>query len=37
VDDTLLFFKANPTQAGVVKHVLEVFARGTGQLINPAK
>jgi hypothetical protein len=36
-DDTLLFFKANPTQAEVVKYVLEVFARGTGQLINPAK
>jgi hypothetical protein len=36
-DDTLLFFKANPAQAEEVKDILDLFARGTGQLINPAK
>jgi hypothetical protein len=36
-DATLLFFKANPTQANEVKNVLQLFARGTRQLINTAK
>jgi hypothetical protein len=36
-DDTLLFFKANPAQAVEVKNVLDLFAQGTGQPINPAK
>ena len=36
-DDTLLFFKANNNQARVVKEVLQDYALGTGQLINPTK
>ena len=36
-DDTLLFFKAEVGQAHRVKHVLEVYAKGTGQMINPQK
>jgi hypothetical protein len=36
-DDSLLFFKANQTQAIRVKEVLEMYASSTGQLINPSK
>jgi hypothetical protein len=36
-DDTLLFFKADGDQARRVKHVIEVYAGSTGQLLNPAK
>lgn len=36
-DDTLLFFKATQQQAREVKELLDTYARGTGQLINPAK
>lgn len=36
-DDTLLFFKATQQQASVVREVLDTYARGTGQLINPDK
>lgn len=36
-DDTLLFFKADSEQAERVKHVLEIYAKGTGQVINPNK
>lgn len=36
-DDTLLFFKASQPQAQVVKEVLDAYAKGTGQLINPSK
>ena len=36
-DDTLLFFKADNEQAERVKHVLEIYAKGTGQVINPNK
>jgi hypothetical protein len=32
-----LFFKANDEQATKVKEILETYAKGTGQLINPAK
>ena len=34
-DDSLLFFKAEPGQATRVKQVLEIYAMGTGQFINP--
>jgi ribonuclease HI len=33
----MLFFRANDAQAHHVKHVLDVYAAGTGQLINPSK
>lgn len=36
-DDTLLFFKASQQQAGIVKEILETYAKGTGQLINSSK
>jgi hypothetical protein len=36
-DDSLLFFKATPQEAGRVKQVIEEYASSTGQLINPAK
>lgn len=36
-DDTLLFFKASPDQAEVVKEVLATYGKCTGQQINPAK
>jgi hypothetical protein len=36
-DDTMLFFKASADQAVRVKQVLDVYEKGTGQLINPAK
>jgi hypothetical protein len=36
-DDTMLFFRATEEQAIRVKDVLEVYEKGTGQLINPAK
>jgi len=36
-DDTLLFFKAKPEQALVVKEILDTYARCTGQLLNPSK
>jgi hypothetical protein len=36
-DDTLLFFKTNGDQAMRVKHTLDTYASGTGQLINPSK
>lgn len=36
-DDTLLFFKADNSQAVVVKDVLKDYATSTGQLINPSK
>lgn len=36
-DDSLLFFKADQSQAVQMKQVLENFCRGTGMLINPAK
>jgi hypothetical protein len=36
-DDTLLFFKAESGQAERVKHVIEMYASSTGQLINPSK
>jgi hypothetical protein len=36
-DDTLLFFKANPDQAMVVKEIVDTYASCTGQLINLAK
>lgn len=36
-DDTLLFFLANGEEAERVKHALDVYATGTGQLINPSK
>ena len=36
-DDTLLFFKADSEQAERVKHVLEIYDKGTGQVINPNK
>jgi hypothetical protein len=36
-DDTMLFFRANEEQAVRVKEVLDVYEKGTGQLINPAK
>lgn len=36
-DDTLLFFKAEQQQAMAVKNVLNTYAKGTGQLINPGK
>ena len=36
-DDTLLFFKADPEQALLVKEILGTHARCTGQLLNPSK
>jgi hypothetical protein len=36
-DDTLLFFRATTDEAARVKHVMEIFEAGTGQLINPSK
>lgn len=37
VDDTLLFFKADNGQANVIREVLDDYAVGTSQFINPAK
>ncbi len=36
-DNTLLFFKAKREEAVVIKEVLECYADGTDQLINPGK
>jgi hypothetical protein len=36
-DDCLLFFRANPEQAGVIKEVLAVFEKGPGQLLSVNK
>lgn len=36
-DDTLLFFKASSQQAHVVRNMLAVFQRATGQLLSPEK
>jgi hypothetical protein len=36
-DDSLLFLKANTSQAGVVKAAIGIFEIGSGQLINPSK
>jgi hypothetical protein len=36
-DDCLLFFRANPEQAGVIKEVLTVFEKGSGQLLSVNK
>jgi hypothetical protein len=36
-DDTLLFFKASGDQALRIKQTLDIYASGTGQLINPSK
>ena len=33
----MLFFKAKPEQALVVKEILDTYARCTGQLLNPSK
>ena len=36
-DDSLLFFKASKEQALKIRETLDMFCKGTGQLINPAK
>lgn len=36
-DDTLLFFRATEGEATRIRGLLDVFARATGQLINPQK
>jgi hypothetical protein len=36
-DDALLFFKADVSQARLIKNVLNRFERGTGQQLSPAK
>lgn len=36
-DDSLFFFKAEPNEAIRVQQVLQMYARGTGQYINPQK
>lgn len=36
-DDSHLFFKANASEANVVKDLLGTFERCTGQLLSPAK
>jgi hypothetical protein len=36
-DDTLLFLKASEEEAASVRKALDLYAQGTGQLINPAK
>jgi hypothetical protein len=36
-DDTLLFFRASTQEATKVRKIIEIYANGTGQLINPAK
>lgn len=36
-DDTLLFFRANATEANHVRAALERYATATGQVINPNK
>ena len=36
-DDTMPFFRASVDQATRVKHVIETFEAGMGQLINPSK
>jgi hypothetical protein len=36
-DDSLLFLKANTSQAGVIKAIIGIFEIGSGQLINPSK
>ena len=35
--DTLLFFPGSVDEASKVKDIVEVYANGTGKLINPAK
>jgi hypothetical protein len=36
-DDTLLFFRSSPQEASKVKKIIDTYANGTSQLINPAK
>lgn len=36
-DDTLLFFKVMAQPAEIVRDILATYAKGTGQMINPAK
>jgi hypothetical protein len=36
-DDSLLFLKANTSQAGVIKAAIGIFEIGPDQLINPSK
>lgn len=36
-DDSLLFFKADGEEAKVIKHVLDLFQRGSGQLLSNSK
>jgi hypothetical protein len=36
-DETLLFVKADGGQAERVKHIIDMYAQSTGQLINPTK
>jgi hypothetical protein len=36
-DDTLLFFRASVDEATRVKNVMDVYAKGTAQLISPSK
>jgi hypothetical protein len=36
-DDTMMFFRANETQASRVKQVINEFELGTGKLLNPSK
>jgi hypothetical protein len=36
-DDTLLFFRATEMEAHRIKNSLNIYAAGTGQLLNPAK
>lgn len=36
-DDSLLFFRATPEHASIVKDVLSTYASATSQLINPLK
>jgi hypothetical protein len=36
-DDTLLFFRASVEEATRVQQIVDIYANGTGQLINPTK
>lgn len=37
VDNLLLFVRTNPTQAKVVRHIMEVFCKASGQRISADK
>jgi fibrillarin-like rRNA methylase len=36
-DDCLMFFRANPDQATVIKNAISLFEKGSGQLLSVKK